>query len=368
MVLAMVLPLTAAATDAKPNAETSTTAKMERLTATDEMLTANYLAGAWWLYKSMFVESGRVVDRSNGDVSHSEGQGYGMLIAVAADDRETFDALWAWTRENLQVRGDRLTAWKWDPHAANRVADSNNASDGDLLIAWALSRAAVKWQDPALADAVRGILADLKEETVVRHRLYGTLLLPAAKGFTGSPEQSDMVVNLSYWVFPALEELGRVDPSFPADALLASGQRLLKEGRFGGSYLPADWLSIGENGLRPAKAFPSVFGYEAVRIPLYTAWMGGAPLALLEGLQTRWNENGENVMHVMDLDTSASLTSMPDPGYRAVSHLLSCSLGRAGEPPVMPPFEPTEYYPSTLHLLSIIAISERYPSCLPNLN
>ena len=43
---------------------------------------------AWRAYKARFVTAqGRVVDTANGLVSHSEGQGYGMLLAVAADDR-----------------------------------------------------------------------------------------------------------------------------------------------------------------------------------------------------------------------------------------------------------------------------------------
>jgi len=39
-------------------------------------------------------------------ISHSEGQGYGMLLAVAADDRPTFDLLWGWTRAQLMLRND----------------------------------------------------------------------------------------------------------------------------------------------------------------------------------------------------------------------------------------------------------------------
>jgi endoglucanase len=47
---------------------------------------------AWRAYKLKFVsEAGRVVDTANGMVSHSEGQGYGLLLAVAAGDRSTFD-------------------------------------------------------------------------------------------------------------------------------------------------------------------------------------------------------------------------------------------------------------------------------------
>ncbi len=77
-----------------------------------------------------------MIDRTNGGVSHSESQGYGMLLAVAANDRAAFEAIWAWTQAHLYVRGDNLASWKWDPAATPHVADPNNATDGDLLIAW----------------------------------------------------------------------------------------------------------------------------------------------------------------------------------------------------------------------------------------
>ena len=41
---------------------------------------------------------GRVIDDGAGGVSHSEGQGIGMLLAVHFGDRATFDRLWKWTQ------------------------------------------------------------------------------------------------------------------------------------------------------------------------------------------------------------------------------------------------------------------------------
>src|SRR5262249_8402767 len=63
----------------------------------------------WQNYRQRFVtDKGRVVDTANSMVSHSEGQGYGMLLAVAARDRAGFERIWNWTRANLMVRGDQL--------------------------------------------------------------------------------------------------------------------------------------------------------------------------------------------------------------------------------------------------------------------
>ncbi len=80
-------------------------------------------------------------------------------------DRQQFDQLWAWTKRNLHIGKDRLLAWRWRPSGsgdAGAVDDMNNASDGDVLVAWALLRAADQWGDQGYAASARQILADLK--------------------------------------------------------------------------------------------------------------------------------------------------------------------------------------------------------------
>jgi endoglucanase len=327
----------------------------------------DYLVGAWWLYKSEFLDGGRIIDRSNGNITHSEGQGYGMLLAVAADDRDTFTALWTWTEKQLYVRGDNLAAWKWDPNSEPHVSDPNNASDGDLLIAWALMRAGKKWGDAGYTGKAKAIVEALAHKAVIRDAAHGTLLLPAAQGFSATEQPDGPVVNLSYWIFPALRELGTIDKDFPAQALIESGTKLLTTARFGSSQLPSDWISLKGDYPRPAQKFAPNFGYDAVRIPLYAAWSGRDQSQLLAKVYDRWNKGGVNTVQVIELATASPLVSMPDPGYQAVSELLSCSLGKSANLHAIGAFEPTEYYPSTLHLVSIVAISERYPQCLENL-
>ncbi len=38
-----------------------------------------------------------------------------MLMAEAAEDRDSFNRIWQWTKANLFVRDDGLAAWRWDP-------------------------------------------------------------------------------------------------------------------------------------------------------------------------------------------------------------------------------------------------------------
>ena len=47
---------------------------------------------AWTDFKSRHIQQdGRVVDNGNGGISHSEGQGYALVLAELAGDREVFD-------------------------------------------------------------------------------------------------------------------------------------------------------------------------------------------------------------------------------------------------------------------------------------
>ncbi|MEK1875668.1 MAG: glycosyl hydrolase family 8, partial [Rhizobium altiplani] len=101
---------------------------------------------AWGAYKAKFLDaSGRIVDDGNGNISHSEGQGYGLLLAYLANNPADFEQIWYFTRTELLLRDDGLAAWRWDPAVTPHVTDSNNASDGDLLIAYALALAGSAW-------------------------------------------------------------------------------------------------------------------------------------------------------------------------------------------------------------------------------
>src|SRR4030088_2357389 len=168
-------------------------------TASAEPGPATLLADGWRQYKERFVTSdGRVVDNANGGISHSEGQGYAMLIAERLDDRPTFEAIWQWTRSNLLVRGDGLAAWRWSPQVPH-VADHNNATDGDLLIAWALAEASDRWDVSEYRETARLIVEDLATKVVTSSR-FGPILLPASTGFAGKDQSDAPVVNLSYWL------------------------------------------------------------------------------------------------------------------------------------------------------------------------
>ena len=48
----------------------------------------------------------------------------------------------------MYKRQDGLYSWRYRPNSRNPVEDPNNATDGDLYLAWALLRAADRWNEP----------------------------------------------------------------------------------------------------------------------------------------------------------------------------------------------------------------------------
>lgn len=303
----------------------------------------------WQDFQQRFVQDGRVVDSGNDDISHSEGQGYGLLLAVAADDRRGFDALWQWTAQVLQ-RDDALLRWRYTPCPARNascVTDNNNASDGDLLVAWALLRAHDSWGDAAYRDAALSMLATIAEQLVTAHAGY-TLLLPGADGFR---HDTGITVNLSYWVFPALQAFHRAQPAGPWRALIDSGLALVDSARFGDAHLPPDWLQLGDDGLQPSPRFPTRYGYDAVRIPLYMAWAGLAPADDWRGLKQLWQR--DPVPAWVDLSDGSTAEYAWSPGMASVAALVGLT-GLVRSDPIA-----EDYYSHTLLLLTRLAAAER---------
>ena len=320
-------------------------------------------AGTWTAYKDKFLmPEGRIIDDGNGGISHSEGQGYGMLLAVIADDRQTFDRIWRWTKRELYIRADGLAAWKWEPDKTPRITDENNASDGDLLIAWALAEAAGRWGTRDHAHEAERIAKAIDRVNGARSP-FGRVLMPGAVGFSAADRPDGPVVNLSYWVFPAFDSLRRSAPQIDWAGYRASGLTLLRSARFGQNKLPPDWLSITGGKAAVADGFPPTFSYNAVRIPLYLAWSGHSSPEQHAPFLALMNASG-GALREADLKKDAPGEAMADPGYAAIFALSACVVNQSPIPHGLRSVSYDRYYSATLHMLVLVVARLRYGGCL----
>ncbi|MGN7127602.1 glycosyl hydrolase family 8 [Methylorubrum thiocyanatum] len=320
---------------------------------------------AWRAYRARFItEQGRIVDTANGMISHSEGQGYGMLIAVAAGDRAAFERIWGWTRANLMVRSDELLAWRWAPDHRPAVADMNNATDGDILVAWALTEAAEAWGEPSYRTAARRIAVEFGRKTILFKDPHGPVLLPAVSGFSARERADGPLINLSYWVFPAFQRLPIVAPEYDWASLIRSGLDFLRQSRFGPSSLPTEWISA-KDSLRPADGFPPLFSYNAIRVPLYLAWAGVGRPEDYTPFKALWGGIERERLPIVDTRDGQPVEWLSEVGYTAIPALTACAADGTPFPePLRTVQENQNYYPMTLHLLALIAARMRYPSCV----
>lgn len=307
----------------------------------------------WNDFKARFVQpEGRVVDTGNRGISHSEGQGFAMVMAVANNDRATFDKLWTWTDRNLSRPDTRLFVWRYDPNAVNPVSDQNNATDGDLMIAWALLRAQTKWAVPAYGRASTEIRQAILARLAIRQG-DRTLLAPGEIGFVRTDSAT---VNPSYAVMPAFDAFAAAEPRSQWPLIRDQSLKLLREAKFGAYNLPTDWVRIDQaGGLWTEPDKPAQFGFDAVRTALYLCWSGRCNDKANEGPKRFWQSTrgpGRRAPAWIDVGSGATAQFPASAGMDAVAQLV---LNRVGPNETV---RGEDYYSAALLGLAEIAARE----------
>jgi endoglucanase len=310
---------------------------------------------------------GRIIDTANGGISHTEGQGYGMLLATHFNDPANFELMRNWTETTLRHSSDHLHAWVYKPHDALSVADDNNATDGDIFIAWALLRAGAQWHNLSYTRAGTDIVRDILAACVVN--FHGMkLLLPGAKGF----ERDDgYVINLSYYAFDALRAFSRAVPDPAWAKIEAGGETLLRAARFGQWRLPPDWLLVtNDGGIRAADGWPNRFSWDALRIPMHLAW-AGLQIPPIKSAVRFWT-SPTFIVHPpawVDLQTNQTPSYAGHAGVKAIMQLSQAKLNLTARQPVLPTVaEAPDYYAAALVLLAGVAMNEQpeAPALVPS--
>ena len=163
---------------------TGTMASSQTLSVQPLNLVGTVSAADWEAYRSRFVEdSGRVVDTANGNISHSEGQGYGLLLRARG---------WGprYLRADLELHLHRIShprrrprSLEMGPSSKPRITDRNNATDGDILIAYALARAGAAWQEDPLHQRGAEARQGHRQEHLEPRPEAPSSCFPASKGF-----------------------------------------------------------------------------------------------------------------------------------------------------------------------------------------
>jgi endo-1,4-beta-D-glucanase Y len=222
----------------------------------------------WEQYKADFISNdGRVIDNHQGMISHSEGQGYGLRLAAIYNDKTTFDKIWNWTKNNLKVRADNLFAWQWGkrPNGEWKVIDYNNATDGDILIAYALLKAHEKWHDAGYKSEALRTIQDIRTSLSIDWHGH-TFLLPGYRGFN---TDNHVEINPSYSILAAFRQFAKEERRPFWEKVYQDSLYLIDQSCFGKWCLPADWLILTEGRISlPADRAP-YFGSEAIRILLH---------------------------------------------------------------------------------------------------
>lgn len=302
----------------------------------------------WATWKARFLtDDGRVVDHLQDQASHSEGQGYGLLLAQAYGDRAAFEAIEDWTQRHLLIRDDPLMAWRWRPDVPDRGADWHTATDGDLFRAWALMRAEVFSGWAGTGAAAGAIAASIKTLCLARDpRTQGEpVLMPSAE----TPRsEAEVLFNPSYVMPRALRELGAFTGETDLARAADHGETLLAE--LAGAGPVPDWVLITKGGYSPAPPYSDAQGYDALRVGLYLMW-SDRPHHPAVARQAGYYDDGASAPVVVSPGGEVR-TRSTYPGYLALADLVRCRPAR----PAASQDEP--YYPATLGLLTAVARRE----------
>jgi endoglucanase len=216
----------------------------------------NELQSIWEQYKKEYIEpeTFRVLDKQKDNITTSEGQSYAMYRAVWLDDKETFDNVWKWTKDNLQRDDNKLFAWLFGelPDGSYGIltdqGGNNTATDADVDIALALIFASGRWNEQEYLGDALVIIRSIWENEVVY--VNDVPYLVANNIEKDAP--TNMVVNPSYLFPSAYRVFAKLDPEHPWMDVVDSSYDILDKSMTAkldkqvSANIPPDWVFINK--------------------------------------------------------------------------------------------------------------------------
>jgi len=317
----------------------------------------------------------------------SEGIGYGMLMAVAFDDRATFDCLWAYYQLGAvgNPAGSGLMNWEREGCGATKPNVSYpdyGASDGDLDVAMALVMADCRWTGYT-AQATQVLNAIKQYEVVTSGGL--SMLKPGDNPYWGGPD----CLNPSYFAPGYYRAFAQYAP--------ASGDAAFWQTLANDTYTLLNRMANLTTGLVPNWATSSgaastcanntdyaIFGWDAIRSPWriavdYVWWGTPEAKAYLERING-WSMGIGPVALLDEYTLDGSPWATPTGGRPAPSHNARASGAWAAaalahdqatadayvaEAVANKNYGPTAsaYYPMSLRVLYLMLASGQFTTC-----
>ncbi len=231
------------------------------------LVTYRLYGAGWDEYKSLFIATdGRVIDKTNNNITHSEAIGYALYFALKNNDTKTFKSVYRWYKNNLKKNKYGLIPWKWGEDKEHKwhILENNNATDGDLWIAYDSLLMYEKSKNEYYKQEALALLGAIKKNLLL-HVKAKVFLLPAKEGFN---KKESFEINLSYYLFFIFEKFQEYDNNPIWKQLQKDGITLLQRARFSPLKLHSDWISVAKKSLKISLGKNACFGYDALRIPL----------------------------------------------------------------------------------------------------
>ena len=172
--------------------------------------------------------------------------------------------------------------------------------------------------------------------------------MPGEKGFE---TKDGLILNLSYWIFPAFPAFEKVDSPADWHRLSDTGLHYIDKTDLGRWGLPPDFM-LDVNPVKPAPNAKPWFGYDAVRIPLYLKWAGFGTRDRIKPYQDYWHYfDGAKFVSAWTNLNDNSIDS-----YNAMPGILSVRQWILGQGVMNPtPTSGEVYYSATLKMLVWLA-------------
>ncbi len=313
----------------------------------------------WEKYKEQFItKEGRVVDYYQNSSSHSESMGYGMLLAVAYNDKASFKKMHQWLYNNMHKREDSLIPWLWGKRANGSwgVIDFNNATDGDLLISLALLKAFEKWKQKSYLEEGKKIIGSIRVNLPIEWN--GKTLLLAS--YYGHAHEDSIIMNPSYFLFEAYRKFAVYDDRKFWEKVYKDSLQILGKSSFSDYELPPEWLKLTGSEIKIFESKSTLFYSNAIRVVMNLAI--SEPSALPPGVHKILNHYDKlgYIPDWVDLDRNSVSLAHGSPGFYAVFGLAAKKLGRESlseklfkEAKKRLEQDEKSYYSFSLYLLSI---------------